>query len=138
MAKQTELAAHPLRSASTDGINVAYPSPEAVLAAAERAPRAFDMAAYHPAIRIMREKGNSWRDLAIWLRRFEIEISYVHLRRLYIQENARIARLGTGPAQEQGRALGAVVPVAQSEGRPAVVPGSGDSDADDEAKWTRL
>jgi hypothetical protein len=83
------------------------------------------MASYFPAIRVMREKGHSWRDLAGWLRRFEIEISYVHLRRLYLQESARMEKLGAGPAPDR-------------EGRSAAVPVGADSDGDDEAKWTRL
>jgi hypothetical protein len=76
--------------------------PAAVLAAAEAAPPAFEIAAYYQAIRLMREKGNSWRGLAEWLKEFNIEISYVHLRRLFRREQDRLTRTG----EEQPASLG--------------------------------
>jgi DNA-binding transcriptional MerR regulator len=71
----------------------AVASPEAVLKAAEKAPRIFNMEAYFRPIYIMREKGRSWRDLSEWLKQFNIEISHAHLRRLYIEEDERLGRL---------------------------------------------
>jgi len=112
-----------IREPALHGLRGGPALPAEVLAAAELAPRAFDMASYFPAIRVMREKGHSWRDLADWLRQFEIEISYVHLRRLYIQESARMAKTGASAAPEVRTATG---------------PGAADPDGDDEAKWTRL
>jgi hypothetical protein len=69
------------------------PTPEELLRAAEQAPAAFNIAAYFRPIYIMREKGHSWRDLEQWLLRFNIEMSHVHLRRLYIQEDKRLSKL---------------------------------------------
>jgi hypothetical protein len=67
--------------------------PDDVLRAAEAAPRVFHIAAYYTPIWVMREKGHSWRAIATWLEQFHIEVSYVHLRRLFVQENRRLARL---------------------------------------------
>ncbi len=67
--------------------------PEVVLKAAEEAPRVFSIGAYYQPIRTMRVKGRSWRETAGWLRQFNIRISHVHLRRLFVEENARLADL---------------------------------------------
>ena len=77
-------------------------SPEAILTAAEKAPVVFNIAAYFQPIYIMREKGHSWRDLAVWLKQFIIEISHVHLRRLYVQEDIRLSKLTERELRELG------------------------------------
>lgn len=66
--------------------------PGALLRAAESAPRRFDIGGYFQALHLMREKGYSWRHLGEWVRGFNIEISHVHLRRLYVLENERQRR----------------------------------------------
>jgi hypothetical protein len=93
-------------------------SPESVLAAAEEAPAAFRIDPYYPAIARMREKGHSWRGIALWLREFNIQISYVHLRRLF-------------GAEGQRRAPDLPVP-------PPPATGAGPAPSADEEKWTRL
>lgn len=70
--------------------------PAALLQAAETAPRRFNITGYFPALRVMREKGYSWRQLDDWVRGFNIAISHVHLRRLYVQESARRGLKGGG------------------------------------------
>ena len=79
--------------------------PEALLLAAKAAPKLFDIGGYFEALQVMREKGYSWRHLGEWVRGFNIEISHVHLRRLYVQESERQARTAaqnTGEAGESG------------------------------------
>jgi hypothetical protein len=68
-------------------------APDVLLAAAKAAPRVFSMGEYYHAIRIMREKGRSWRQLQAWLRQFNIRISHAHLRRLFVVEDERLSRL---------------------------------------------
>jgi hypothetical protein len=77
-------------------------SPEEVLAAAELAAPVFHIAKYYRAIRLMREKGYSWRGVAEWLKQFGIEISYVHLRRIYVAEDKRLARFSERQLREIG------------------------------------
>ena len=67
--------------------------PATLLAAAEKAPNVFNIAAYFRAIYVMRQKGHSWRELEKWVGKFGIKISAVHLRRLYVHENARLDAL---------------------------------------------
>src|SRR3954471_415194 len=76
--------------------------PAALLAAAESAPTVFNIAAYFRAIHVMRQKGYSWRDLETWGAKFGIKVSAVHLRRLYVQENARLAALSARELTAQG------------------------------------
>ena len=76
--------------------------PKTVLRAANAAPLVFNIAAYFLPLCKMRQKGYSWRFLADWLKKFNIEISHVHLHRLYIKEDARLNRLNV----EQLRQLG--------------------------------
>jgi hypothetical protein len=76
--------------------------PGVLLAAAEKAPRRFEIVAYLPALQVMRGKGYSWRQLGEWLRGFNIEISPVHLRRLYVGETNRPEE-GTPPASKVDR-----------------------------------
>ena len=76
--------------------------PETLLQAAKNAPALFHISAYYHAIRIMREKGYSWRELEKWIAQFNIRMSAVHLRRLYLQEDARLTRLSV----EQMKAMG--------------------------------
>ena len=92
-------------------------SPERVLAAAEAAPEAFRIDAYFPAILRLREKGHSWRQIALWLRKFNLEISYVHLRRLFGAESERRTPIRRLP--------------------PPAAPAAASPSADEE-KWTRL
>jgi hypothetical protein len=82
--------------------SLAIESPAKVLAAAELAVPVFNMAIYYRSVRLMREKGYSWRELADWLKQFRIEVSYAHLRRLFIAENKRLSKL----TFEQLRAMG--------------------------------
>lgn len=67
--------------------------PEAVLKAAQAAPKVFNIAAYFSPLYVMRKKGYSWRYLADWLKGFNIEVSHVHLHRLYVKEDARLDKL---------------------------------------------
>jgi hypothetical protein len=76
--------------------------PATVLEAAEKAPRVFHIAAYYRPIRVMRDKGYSWRELAEWLEQFNIQVSYVHLRRLFLHEDDRLSQLN----EEEQRELG--------------------------------
>ena len=95
----------PLQSSSRDKEKAdarEIAAPDAVLAAAEKAPRVFNISAYFRAIRIMREKGHSWRFLADWLKQFNIEVSYVHLNRLYAQEHERLSRLTRAEMEANG------------------------------------
>jgi len=94
------------------------PSPDLVLAAAEEAPEAFRIEAYHSAILRLREKGHSWRRISDWLREFNIEVSYVHLRRLFGAESAQRS-------------------AAQSAAEPPA-PAVAEAPNADEEKWTRL
>lgn len=41
----------------------------------------------------MRQKGYSWRYLSDWLAGFNIELSHVHLHRLYSAEDIRLSKL---------------------------------------------
>ncbi|MFI5358290.1 MAG: hypothetical protein ACHQ4G_13235, partial [Opitutales bacterium] len=63
--------------------------PASLLVEAQRAPAAFDIAAYFPPLQIMRQKGYSWRALAQWLENYGLKVSAVHLRRLYVQQAGR-------------------------------------------------
>jgi hypothetical protein len=92
--------------------------PAVVIAAAEAELPAFRIEAYYPAVLRLREKGHSWRRIAEWLGEFNIEISYVHLRRLF--------------AAESQRRSAAADPLAGGASA-----GDG-SETDDEEKWTRL
>ena len=76
--------------------------PETVLKAAEAAPRVFNIAVYFHPLSLMREKGHSWRFIADWLKGFNIEISHVHLHRLYTKEDARLDRLSANDLREMG------------------------------------
>jgi hypothetical protein len=76
--------------------------PETLLDEAKKAPRVFNIGAYFRPIYIMREKGHSWRDLVGWLKRFNIEISHEHLRRLFMQEDKRLSRLSREDLRELG------------------------------------
>lgn len=67
--------------------------PDVVLAAAQAAPHVFSISEYYPSLYLMREKGYSWRYISDWLKEFQIEISYVHLHRLYAKEHLRLTRL---------------------------------------------
>lgn len=67
--------------------------PETVLKAANAAPVVFNIAAYFSPLYVMRKKGYSWRYLADWLTVFNIEMSHVHLHRLYAKEDARLNKL---------------------------------------------
>lgn len=91
--------------------------PGALLRAAESAPKRFDIGGYFQALRIMREKGYSWRHLGEWVRGFNIEISHVHLRRLYVLENERQGRMA---GQNAGGA--AVAGKGQPERQPRTEP----------------
>ncbi len=77
-------------------------APAELLAAAETAPSIFNIAAYFTSIYLMREKGYSWRQLEAWLEKFGIEISAVHLRRLYVSEDARLTELSTAELSALG------------------------------------
>jgi hypothetical protein len=76
--------------------------PKTVLKAAMIAPRVFSIGAYFRAIYLMREKGHSWRYLAEWLKRFNIEISHVHLSRLFAQEDERLSQLSRKELSKAG------------------------------------
>lgn len=76
--------------------------PKAVLMAAEAAPRVFNVAEYFRSLYVMRAKGYSWRYLADWLKGFNIEVSHVHLHRLYVKEDLRLDRLTAKELQELG------------------------------------
>jgi len=76
--------------------------PATLLAAAEKAPAVFNIAVYFRAIYVMRQKGYSWRDLESWAANFGIKISAVHLRRLYVQENARLSAQSADELAAQG------------------------------------
>jgi hypothetical protein len=90
-------------------------SPGEVLTAAEKAPEAFRIDAYYLSVSMMRDKGHSWRRIADWLAEFRIEISYVHLRRVFRAESERLARLPRPAPQMNSPAA-----------------------SEDEEKWTRL
>lgn len=77
-------------------------SPEDVLAAARMAPRVFNMPAYYHPVLVMRDKGHSWRSIAEWLKMFNIEMSHVHLRRLFIRERIRLSKLSAKELREEG------------------------------------
>ena len=64
----------------------AIASPTAVLRFAEKAPRKVNIREYDDAIRVLRQKGYSWRKIAGVLERFGVKVSHVHLQRLYGQE----------------------------------------------------
>jgi hypothetical protein len=83
-------------------VNGGVATPEAVFAAASDAPLVFSIGAYYQSVRLMREKGNSWRDLSEWLKQFNIEVSFAHLRRLFVEEHRRLVKL----EEEQLRNLG--------------------------------
>lgn len=68
-------------------------APEILLEAANAAPTVFNIAAYFTPLYVMRKKGYSWRYLADWLKGFNIEVSHVHLHRLYLKEDARLDKL---------------------------------------------
>ena len=87
MPKNTTKTAMPARAARR------IADPETLLAAAEEAPSVFNMATHFRPVFVMRQKGYSWRHLGEWLRDFNIEISPVHLRRLYVQEDKRLSKL---------------------------------------------
>jgi hypothetical protein len=89
-------------SAKADSKSSTIASPEEVLAAAELAVPVFHIAKYYRPIRIMREKGYSWRDTAEFLHQFRIDISYVHLRRLFVEETKRLSKVN----EQQLRKLG--------------------------------
>jgi hypothetical protein len=76
--------------------------PEAVLAAAQKAPRVFSIVTYFSAIYVMRKKGHSWRALSEWLEQFNIEVSHVHLNRLYAQEDERLSQLSIEDMETAG------------------------------------
>ncbi len=95
--------------------------PGVLLAAAEEAPRRFDIVAYLPALQVMRGKGYSWRQLGEWLRGFNIEISPVHLRRLYVGETDRPGQ-GIPPAIMSGRPAGKRQTAGESESTPSAGP----------------
>lgn len=77
--------------------------PEVVLKAANSAPTVFSIGPYFLALYVMRKKGHSWRYLADeWLKRFNIEISHVHLHRLYTKEDARLDKLTATELRELG------------------------------------
>ena len=67
--------------------------PKTILRAANAAPHIFNIAEYFRPLYVMREKGYSWRFLSNWLVGFGIEVSHVHLHRLYVKEDARLSRL---------------------------------------------
>jgi hypothetical protein len=73
-----------------------------VLAAAKAAPAVFNITTYFLPLCIMRQKGYSWRQLGDWVAKFNITISPVHLRRLYVQENDRLASLTRKELVEKG------------------------------------
>lgn len=50
----------------------------------------------------MRKKGYSWRYLADWVKGFNIEVSHVHLHRLYTAEDARLDKLTRQELRELG------------------------------------
>jgi len=50
-------------------------NPAILLKAAEDAPRVFNIAHYFRPIYVMREKGYSWREIGVWLGKFNILIS---------------------------------------------------------------
>lgn len=91
--------------------------PAALLLAAEAAPKLFDIGGYYQALHVMREKGYSWRHLGEWVRGFNIEISHVHLRRLYIQESE-----SRGQATAQKSTVAAVSGKRKPERRPRTEP----------------
>lgn len=95
--------------------------PGVLLAAAEKAPRRFEIVAYLPALQVMRGKGYSWRQLGEWLRGFNIEISPVHLRRLYVGKTDRPGRENP-PASMVGRRAGKRRAVGEPESMPAPGP----------------
>ena len=92
----------PKRSAKKVQSSEKIADPETLLAAAEKAPSVFSIAGYFRPIYVMRRKGYSWRHLREWLHGFNIEISPVHLRRLYVQENERLSRLSAEELSAMG------------------------------------
>lgn len=76
--------------------------PETILRAANAAPKVFNIATYFAPLYVMRDKGYSWRYLADWLKGFNIEVSHVHLHRLYTKEAIRLARLTRKELQDLG------------------------------------
>jgi len=77
-------------------------NPAILLKAAEDAPRVFNIAHYFRPIYVMREKGYSWREIGVWLGKFNILISPVHLRRLYVQEHKRLSLLSADELRRLG------------------------------------
>ncbi len=77
--------------------------PGALLLAAKAAPRLFEIGGYFEALHVMREKGYSWRHLGEWVQGFNIEISHVHLRRLYVQESERQAQAVAQNTSDDGK-----------------------------------
>jgi len=82
-----------IKSNSNKATRGAIASPEEVLAAAELAVPVFHIAKYYGSIRLLRKKGYSWRWISDWLKQFRIEVSYVHLRRLFVEEDKRLSLL---------------------------------------------
>lgn len=76
--------------------------PAVLLAAAEEAPKVFDIASYFRAIYLMRQKGYSWRQLEKWVGEFGIKLSAVHLRRLFVQETTRLHELTAAQLAAEG------------------------------------
>lgn len=77
-------------------------SPNALLAAAKAAPHVFSISEYFHPLYVMRQKGYSWRYLADWLKGFNIEVSHVHLHRLYVKEDARLDRFNRKQLEQLG------------------------------------
>ena len=106
VTKTKALLAPETRDVSNAGLDLKLKkeisSPEDVQAAAEKAPRVFSIGAFYRPIWTMRNKGYSWRYLADWLKKFGIEISYVHLRRLFAHEDARLSKLNEKQLLELG------------------------------------
>lgn len=88
-----------LRSRKT---NSPVSEPDVLLQAAKAAPRVFSISVYFHALYVMRQKGYSWRYLADWLKGFNINVSHVHLHRLYLKEDMRLDRLTAKELQELG------------------------------------
>jgi hypothetical protein len=88
---------------STKRAKRSIPSPDTLLEAANKAPQVFNVSAYFKPLYVMRKKGHPWRYLAgVWLKSFNIEISHVHLHRLYSKEDARLSRLSRKELLEMG------------------------------------
>ena len=80
----------------------AIAEPATLLKAANEAPTVFSVAAYFTPLYVMRQKGHSWRYIADWLKGFHIEVSHVHLNRLYVKEDARLSRLTRNQLLDMG------------------------------------